>query len=377
MSAVPDIRIPNDLLPKDGRFGSGPSKIPPDAISALVEYAPTYLGTSHRKKTVIDVIARLRREMADLFALPDGYEVILGNGGSTAFWDVATFGLIDHRSQHCSFGEFSAKFANAVSKAPFLEAPSVKESEPGTHPLPEVEAGVDLYALTQNETSTGVRMPIARPDGTASSDSLVAVDATSAAAAMRIDASQFDCYYFAPQKALASDGGLWFALMSPAAVSRAARIASGDRYVPPSLDLSIAIENSRNDTTYNTPALVTLSLTLHQIETVLAAGGLEWAAKRCEESSDLLYQWAEKSDFATPFVTDPAKRSTTTTTIDFESAVSADTVAAVLRSNGVVDTESYRKLGRNQLRIACYPAIEPSDVEALTTCIDHVVGQLA
>ncbi len=369
------LEIPQDLLPQDGRFGAGPSKVRPAQLEALVATGRSYLGTSHRQAPVRDQVGRLRRGLRDLFSLPDGYEVLLGNGGATEFWDIATFGLIERRSQHLSFGEFSSKFATAAKQAPFLDEPSIVKSDPGTHPLPVAEAGVDLYALTHNETSTGVMMPIARVEG-ADEGALVAVDATSGAGGLPVEASQFDVYYFSPQKSFASDGGLWLALVSPAAVERIARIRSSDRWVPASYDLSIALDNSRLDQTYNTPALATIFLMAEQVDWMNAQGGLSWAVARTRESSDVLYGWADKSPVASPFVQDPAMRSQVIGTIDLDASVDAAQVAKVLRSNGIVDTEPYRKLGRNQLRIAMFPAVEPSDVEALTACIDHVVERL-
>jgi phosphoserine aminotransferase len=345
-------------------------------VAALAGAAPGYLGTSHRQAGVRAVVRRLRDGLASLFDLPDGYEVVLGNGGTTIFWDVATFCLIGRRSQHLSFGEFSSKFAAAAAAAPHLEEPEIITAPPGTHPLPEPRVDIDLYALTHNETSTGVSMPIRRPDG-APSGSLVAVDATSAAGALRVDPSEVDAYYFAPQKAFGSDGGLWVAILSPAAVERVEVLSRADRWVPASLDLGIALENSRLDQTYNTPALATLFLFVHQLEWMLARGGLEWAASRCDTSAGHLYGWAEASPYASPFVAKPDERSHVVGTIDFSESVDASQIAAVLRANGVVDTEPYRKLGRNQLRIAMFPAIEPDDVRALTTCIDHVATTLA
>jgi len=370
------IRIPADLLPGDGRFGSGPSKIRPAQVEALVATGRGLLGTSHRQAPVRAQVGRLRAGLRELFSLPDGYEVVLGNGGATEFWDIATFGLIERRSSHLSFGEFSSKFAAAARAAPFLDEPSVVTSDPGTHPTPVAEQGVDLYALTHNETSTGVAMPIARVAG-ADEGALVAVDATSAAGGLPVDASQFDVYYFAPQKSFASDGGLWLALMSPAALERVAAVKASGRWVPASYDLTIAVENSRLDQTYNTPAVATVFLMAEQVDWINGSGGLDWAVGRTRASSEILYGWADASPVATPFVTDPAMRSQVVATIDFDDSVDAAAVAAVLRANGVVDTEPYRKLGRNQLRIAMFPAIEPSDVEALTACIDHVVGALS
>jgi phosphoserine aminotransferase len=369
-----DIRIPTELLPADGRFGCGPSKVRPEAVAALAEQA-RWLGTSHRQAPVKSVVGRLRSGLTQLFSLPDGYEVALGNGGSTLFWDVATFCLIERRSQHLTFGEFSSKFAAAAAAAPHLQDPIVIESPTGTHPEPEASDDVDLYALTHNETSTGVMMDVRRPSG-AAAGSLVAVDATSGAGGLRLDPSQFDAYYFAPQKSFASDGGLWIALLSPAAVERVDRLVGGGRWVPASLDLSIALENSRLDQTYNTPALATLFLFVHQLEWVLGNGGLEWAASRCDRSAEILYGWAEASAHATPFVAKPDERSHVVGTIDLADGIDALTVSKVLRANGVVDTESYRKLGRNQIRIGMFPAVDPEDVEALTHCIDFVIGHL-
>ncbi len=376
MTAAPTtLVIPAELLPADGRFGCGPSKVRPDALAGLAATGTSLLGTSHRQAPVRDVVRRVREGLAVLFDLPAGYEVALGNGGSTAFWDAAAFGLVRERSQHLVFGEFSSKFAAVTAAAPFLGEPSVRRADPGDHPVARVEEGVDLYALTHNETSTGVAMPVARPPGTAGA--LVAVDATSGAGGLPVDAAEFDCYYFAPQKCFASDGGLWLALLSPAAVARIGEVAGSGRWVPPSMDLSIALDNSRLDQTYNTPALVTLWLLADQVDWMLKRGGLAWTTSRTAESSSVLYGWAEKSSYATPFVADPAKRSAVVGTIDLDADVDAALVSAVLRANGVVDTEPYRKLGRNQLRIGMFPAVDPADVEALTACVDHVVERLA
>ena len=368
------IIIPSELKPVDGRFGCGPSKIRPEALAALSASGNSILGTSHRQKPVKNVVKRVREGLTSLFNLPEGYEVVLGNGGSTAFWDIATFGLIEERSQHLVFGEFSSKFAAAAKEAPFLDEPTVIKSEPGSHPVAVQEAGIDVYALTHNETSTGVAMPILRPAGT--DGALVLVDATSAAGGLMVDAKEFDTYYFAPQKSFASDGGLWIAIMSPAAIARAEKIKASGRWVPAFFDLGIAIENSRLDQTYNTPALVTLMLLAEQIEWMNANGGLSFAAGRSTKSSDILYSWAEKTSYTTPFVTDAAMRSKVVGTINFEDAIDATKIAAALRENGIVDTEPYRKLGKNQLRIGMFPAVDPSDVEALTKCIDHVVAAL-
>ena len=369
-----EIIIPSNIKPVDGRFGCGPSKIRPEALAALSASGNSILGTSHRQKPVKNVVKRVREGLTSLFDLPEGYEVVLGNGGSTAFWDIATFGLIQDRSQHLVFGEFSSKFASAAKEAPFLGEPTVIKTEPGSHPVSVAEAGIDVYAMTHNETSTGVAMPIIRPAGT--DGALVLVDATSAAGGLMVDAKEFDTYYFAPQKSFASDGGLWIAIMSPAAIARAEQIKASGRWVPAFFDLGIAIENSRLDQTYNTPALVTLVLLAEQIEWMNSNGGLSFAAGRSTQSSDILYSWAEKTSYTTPFVTDPAMRSKVVGTINFDDAIDATKISAALRANGIVDTEPYRKLGKNQLRIGMFPAVDPSDVEALTKCIDHVVAAL-
>jgi phosphoserine aminotransferase len=377
VSQTPDITIPPALLPADGRFGCGPSKVRPEAVDALAAVSRTYLGTSHRQATVKDMVGRLRSGVTSLFSLPDGWEVILGNGGTTVLWDALCFGLVDRHSQHLSFGEFSSKFASCVKSAPWLADPEIIATDPGSHPMAEGRSGVDTYALTHNETSTGVAMRITRPAG-ADAGSLVAVDATSAAGGLRFDPNECDLYYFAPQKALASDGGLWLAAASPSAVERIERIAASDRYIPASLNLATARDNSLKNQTYNTPALATIFLAVQQIEWINNNGGLEWAASRCDTSADTMYSWAEASAYATPFVTDPTMRSSVVATIDIDdTVVDANVVAAVLRANGIVDTDSYRKLGRNQLRIALFPAIDPEDVAALTRCIDHVVNELA
>ena len=369
-----EIIIPSSIKPVDGRFGCGPSRIRPEALAALSASSNSILGTSHRQKPVKNVVKRVREGLTSLFDLPEGYEVVLGNGGSTAFWDIATFGLIEDRSQHLVFGEFSSKFAAAAKEAPFLGEPTVIKSEPGSHPVCVAEAGIDVYAMTHNETSTGVAMPIIRPAGT--DGALVLVDATSAAGGLMVAAKEFDTYYFAPQKSFASDGGLWIAIMSPAAIARAEKIKASGRWVPAFFDLGIAIENSRLDQTYNTPALVTLMLLAEQIEWMNSNGGLSFAAGRSTASSDILYSWAEKTSYTTPFVTDPAMRSKVVGTINFDDAIDATKICAALRANGIVDTEPYRKLGKNQLRIGMFPAVDPSDVEALTKCIDHVVAAL-
>lgn len=372
--ATPAVTIPAELLPQDGRFGAGPSKVRPEQLQALQD-AAGLLGTSHRQKPVKDLVASVRRGVAELFSAPEGYEVVLGVGGSTAFWDAAAFSLVRARAQHLSFGEFGSKFARATDRAPFLEASDIRTAEPGTRPEPEAVAGVDVYAWPHNETSTGVAAPVVRPEGI-DEDALVVVDATSAAGGLPVDVAQADVYYFAPQKNFASDGGLWLALLSPHALARVQEIKDSGRWIPEFLDLSIAVENSLKDQTYNTPALATLVLLDAQLRWMLENGGLEFTAGRTAESSSRVYAWAEASDVATPYVTRPEDRSAVICTVDFDDAVDAAAVAKALRAHGVVDVEPYRKLGRNQLRIATFAAIEPDDVTALLTCIDHVIGQL-
>jgi len=374
---TPDITIPADLLPNDGRFGSGPSKVRVESLEALAETRNTFLGTSHRQAPVRFMVASLRNGIAELLSMPDGYEVLLGNGGTTTFWDAASFQLVERRSQHVTFGEFSSKFAAVTQAAPHLDDPDIVAADVGTAADPVANPDVDTYCLTHNETSTGVATAVRRPEGTTAADGLVLVDATSAAGGLRVDLSHCDAYYFAPQKALASDGGLWISVCSPAAIERIERLAGGGRWTPASLDLKIALDNSRKDQTYNTPALATLFLAVQQIEWINHNGGLPFAAGRCDRSAEILYGWAEASDYATPFVADPAERSPVVGTIDLDDSLDAATVCDVLRANGIVDTDSYRKLGRNQLRIAMYPAIDPDDVEALTHCIDHVAERLA
>jgi len=371
------IVIPAELLPADGRFGCGPSKVRPEQIEALVAAADTVLGTSHRQPAVKNVVGSVRSGLSELFSLPAGWEIVLGNGGSTVFWDVATFGLIDERSQHLVFGEFSSKFAEAADAAPHLGEPTVVRSDTGSHPEAVAEDGIDLYALTHNETSTGVAMDLRRPAGTSADTALVAVDATSAAGGLRWDPAEVDVYYFAPQKCFASDGGLWLAACSPPALDRIRSIGASDRWRPASLDLQIALDNSILNQTYNTPAVATLVMLDAQIRWMNDNGGMEFAAGRSAESAAILYGWAEGRDWATPFVADPAKRSNVVGTIDLDDSIDATTVTEALRVNGILDTFSYRKLGRNQLRIGMFPAIDPSDVEALTRSIDHVVAALA
>lgn len=369
------IEIPENLKPLDGRFGSGPSKVRPDQVRALQDATYSLLGTSHRQPPVQNLVARVQEGLDDLFNLPPGYEVVLGNGGTTAFWDAATFGLIRQRSQHVTLGEFGAKFAKAARTAPHLDEPSLREAEPGTLVLPEGEAGIDAYAWVHNETSTGVASPIVRPAG-ADADALTLIDATSGAGGLHVDIRETDVYYFAPQKNFASDGGLWFAIMSPAALERVAEIEATNRWVPEFLSLPTAITNSRKNQTLNTPALTTLLMFAEQLDWMNSFGGLGWATGRTAESASRLYSWAEDSEFATPFVTDPAARSNVVGTIDFADSVDAKAVAATLRANGIVDVEPYRKLGRNQLRVAMYVAVDPDDVTALTKCIDYVVENL-
>jgi phosphoserine aminotransferase len=371
-----DIRIPADLLPADGRFGSGPSKVRKEQTDALAGVWQSFLGTSHRQRTVKSQVGRLRSGLADLFALPEGYEVVLGNGGSTAFWDIASFGLIEDRAQFLSFGEFGAKFASGVKKAPHTGTPTIIASDPGTAPAFVAEAGIDAYCSPHNETSTGVAIPPVRVAG-ADEGALVLIDATSGAGGLPVDLTQVDAYYFAPQKSFGADGGLWFALMSPAAIARAARIKESGRWIPDFLDLQTAIDNARLDQTYNTPALSTIYLMAEQVDWFNANGGLDWCVARSAESSGVIYDWAEASPVASAFVADPAQRSAVVATIDIDDSIDATAITKALRLNGIVDTEPYRKLGRNQLRIAVFPAVEPDDVRALTASIDYVISALA
>ncbi|MBZ5735213.1 phosphoserine transaminase [Nocardioides sp. TRM66260-LWL] len=367
--------MPADLLPADGRFGSGPSRIPVERLQRLADTGTSLMGTSHRQAPVRSLVARARAGLADLFALPDGYEVLWGLGGSTTFWDVATYGLIERRSQHLVFGEFTGKFATAAAEAPWLDEPSVLACAPGARTAAVADADVDVYAWAHNETSTGVMAPVLRPDG-AGDEQLVVVDATSGAGGLPLDPAQVDVYYFAPQKGFASDGGLWFALASPRAIERIERIAASGRHVPASLSLATALQQSRLEQTYNTPALATVFLMAEQLDWMLAQGGLDAMVARTTASSSHLYGWAEAHPRATPFVADPAHRSLVVGTIDLADDVDAAAVAAVLRANGIVDTEPYRKLGRNQLRIAMFPVTEPDDVRALTACLDWVLERL-
>ena len=374
MTDASAIEIPAHLLPADGRFGSGPSKVRPEQVDAVAAGGRSLLGTSHRQAPVRSLVGRVRAGLTTLFDLPDGYEVVLGNGGTTAFWDLATFGLVDQCAQLCAFGEFGTSFATAVQRTPFLAEPTVRTGAPGTVALPEPEDGVDTYAWPHNETSTGAAAPVRRPAG--SDDALVLVDATSAAGGLPVDVAQTDVYYFAPQKSFASDGGLWLALCSPAALERAERLEA-ERWTPRFLSLPTAVANSRKDQTLNTPAVATLIMLAEQIEWMLAGGGLAWTTARSAESAAHLYTWAEVRPWAAPFVADPAARSSVVGTIDLDDSVDAPAVCAVLRHNGVVDVEPYRKLGRNQIRVAMFPAIDPADVQALTACVDHVVERLS
>jgi phosphoserine aminotransferase len=370
-----DLTIPADLKPVDGRFGCGPSKVRPEQLAALAA-SGAVMGTSHRQKPVKSLVARVRAGLGELFSLPKGYQVVLGNGGSTAFWDAAAFGLVRERALHLTYGEFSAKFAESTRGAPFLADPVIVKAEPGSAPEPQADASCDVLAWAHNETSTGVAVPVVRPDESLEGQ-LVVIDATSGAGGLPVDIRQADAYYFAPQKGFASDGGLYIALMSPAALERVAEIAASDRWIPPFLSLATAVDNSMKDQTYNTPAVATLVMMVEQIDWMLGLGGLDACVARTADSSGRLYAWAEKSEFATPFVAEPAHRSQVVGTIDFEARVDAAAVAKVLRANGIVDTEPYRKLGRNQLRIGMFPAVDPDDVGALTTCIDWVVERLS
>ena len=366
-----DFKIPTELLPQDGRFGCGPSKVRPEQLEAVMARMTSVMGTSHRQAPVKNIVGSVREGLTSLFNLPAGWEIVMGNGGSTVFWDVATFGLIRERSHHLVFGEFSSKFAEASAAAPHLADPIIVSSDPGTHPAAASDATCDIYAYPHNETSTGVAMSPVRP----AKDGLVVVDATSASGGLMWDPSQVDVYYFAPQKCFASDGGLWMAACSPAAIERIREIKATKRWMPASLDLSIALDNSVANQTYNTPALATLIMLDEQVKWINSNGGLSWAASRCAESARNMYSWAEARTFATPFVANPAQRSDVVATIDID-GVDANQISAILRANGVVDTDSYRKLGRNQIRVGMFPAIDPADISALTACIDVVVDHL-
>ncbi|HEX6754270.1 MAG TPA: phosphoserine transaminase [Solirubrobacterales bacterium] len=370
-SATGTTQIPAELKPDDGRFGCGPSKVRPEALARLAERS-ALMGTSHRQKPVRDLVGRVRGGLVELFSAPEGYEIVLGNGGTTAFWDAAAVWLVRERSLHLTYGEFSQKFAKAIAGAPFLADPIVVEADPGDAPAPKGDPAADAIAWAHNETSTGVMVPVERPAD--AGDALVLIDATSGAGGLPVDVSQADAYYFAPQKAFGADGGLWLALLSPAAIERIGQLDGAEgRWQPGFLSLQTALENSRKEQTYNTPALATLLLLADQVEWMLEGGGLDWCVERTSASSGHLYGWAERSGFASPFVADPAKRSLLVGTIDFDDSVDAAAVAATLRANGIVDVEPYRKLGRNQLRVGMFPAVEPADVEALTACIDWIV----
>ncbi|ADB48761.1 phosphoserine transaminase [Conexibacter woesei] len=369
MSADTTLTIPAELKPFDGRFGCGPSKVRPAQLERLAGgEGAALMGTSHRQKPVKSLVGRVRAGLAELFALPDGYEVMLGNGGTTAFWDAATFGLVRERALHLTYGEFSSKFAKSTGAAPFLQESIVVQAEPGDAPAPTADPTADVVAWAHNETSTGVMVPVERVG-----DGLVLIDATSGAGGLPVNTADADVYYFAPQKCFAADGGIWLALTSPAAQERIAEIGATDRWIPDFLSLTTALDNSKKDQTYNTPAIGTLVLLADQIEWMLDNGGLDGMVARTTASSEHLYGWAERTAFTTPFVADPAKRSLVVGTIDFDDAVDAAAVAATLRANGIVDVEPYRKLGRNQLRVAMFPAIDPADVQALTACVDFVV----
>jgi phosphoserine aminotransferase len=372
MTTGTDLQIPQDLKPSDGRFGAGPSKVRPEQLRHLADHGVAVMGTSHRQAPVKRVVARIREGLGELFSLPDGYEVALGNGGTTAFWDAAACGLVRRRALHLSFGEFSNKFATVTAGAPFLEDPVVVQAEPGDAPEPQAHPDADVLAWAHNETSTGVMAAVRRPAD--AGDALVLVDATSGAGGLPLDVTQADAYYFAPQKCFASDGGLWLALLSPAALARIDELSGADdRWIPEFLSLATALDNARKDQTYNTPAVATLLLLADQVEWMLEHGGLDWCVRRTSASSGTLYGWAERHARATPFVADPAKRSLVVATIDFADDVDTAALAATLRANGIVDVEPYRKLGRNQLRVGCFPAVEPADVEALTACVDYVL----
>ncbi|MDQ3740829.1 MAG: phosphoserine transaminase [Actinomycetota bacterium] len=373
MEASTALEIPQELRPADGRFGAGPSKVRPEQVRHVLDHATDVMGTSHRQKPVRAVVGRVREGLRELFALPDGYEVALGNGGTTAFWDALAFGMVRERSLHLTYGEFSSKFAKVTAAAPFLADPIVESADPGGAPRPRGDESADAVCWAHNETSTGVMVPVERPAG----EALVLIDATSGAGGLPVDVTESDVYYFAPQKSFAADGGLWLALLSPAAIERVEEIAATDRWIPDFLSIATALDNSRKDQTYNTPAVATLLLLADQVDWMLSNGGLEFCVARTTESSSHLYAWAEERPFASPFVADPEQRSLVVGTIDFADDVDAAAIAATLRANGIVDVEPYRKLGRNQLRVAMFPAVEPDDVRALTGCIDWVVERLS
>jgi phosphoserine aminotransferase len=387
---TPQLVIPDELQPADGRFGCGPSKVRPEALARLAGAGAALMGTSHRQPPVKALVGEVRAGLAELFSAPDGHEVVLGNGGATAFWDAAAFGLVRSRALHLTYGEFSQKFASVTAGAPFLEDPVILAADPGDAPDPgdagpgAAEAGADVVAWAHNETSTGVMVPVVRPaaraaggGGSGADGPLILIDATSGAGGLPVEIADTDAYYFAPQKSFAGDGGLWIALLSPAAQARIAELAAAERWIPAFLSLSTALENSLKNQTYNTPALATLLLLADQVQWMLDGGGLDWCVSRTRESSRRLYDWAERTAYTTPFVSDPAKRSLVVGTIDFDESVDAAVVAVTLRANGILDTEPYRKLGRNQLRIGMFPAVDPDDVQALTACVDWVVERIA
>lgn len=369
-----ELVIPSSMLPPDGRFGSGPSRVRDAQLQSLVAAQPRVLGTSHRQAPVKDLVGAVREGLTQLYGLPDGYEVMLGNGGSTSFWDAATFSLVQNLAQHCAFGEFGAKFAKATTTAPFLASSQVIEAPAGDVAVPQASDGVDVYAWPHNETSTGAMAPVQRPTGIA--DALTIVDGTSAAGGLALDVSQTDVYYFAPQKSFGSDGGLWLALVSPQAIERMGRIAASDRWIPATLDLATALENSRANQTLNTPAVATLVMLVAQIEWLNDNGGMDFATGRTSESARRIYDWAQASEYAQPFVSDPAVRSSVVATIDLDPHVDSATLRSILRRNGVVDIDPYRKLGRNQIRVGMFPAVEPDHVSALINCIDWVVERM-
>lgn len=377
------VNIPAAIKPRDGRFGSGPSKIRPEQIAAIDAGATTLMGTSHRQTPIRQLVASIREGLTEFFHIPQGYEIALGNGGASAFWEMACASLISRRAAFGTYGSFSAKFASSAANAPFLEQPAIFEGQPGTYRIPEFTEGVDAYCWAHNETSTGVAAPVQRVPGSAESGALTLIDATSAAGALPVDIAQTDAYYFSPQKAFGSDGGLWVAVLSPAAIERAATVEAtahlegAQRWVPPFLSLTQALSNSRKDQTLNTPAVATLIMMENQIRWLNDNGGLDWSSARCAESASILYSWAEHSDYAHPFVTDPTARSNAVVTIDLNDAVSASEVLSILRGNGIVDAAGYRKLGRNQLRVGVFPSVEPADVMALTQCVDYVVEHMA
>ena len=363
--------LPADLIPADGRFGCGPSKVRPEQLQAIVDGGRDIIGTSHRQPAVKNLVGSVREGLADLFSLPEGYEIILSLGGATAFWDAATFGLIEKKSGHLSYGEFSSKFAKASKQAPWLDEPTIVEAPAGDAPEPQAMEGCDVIGWAHNETSTGAMVPIVRPEG--SDGSLIVIDATSGAGGLPVDIADTDGFYFSPQKCFDSDGGLWFAAMSPAAMERIAKIKNSGRFIPAFLDLQTAVENSLKNQTYNTPAVGTMLMLDNQVKWMNDNGGLDGMVKRTTASSDALYSWAQNRAETTPYVTDEAKRSLVVGTIDFDDSVDAAVLAKVLRANGILDVEPYRKLGRNQLRIGMFPAIDSQDIVTLTKAIDHVL----